>query len=51
VPCNPRGSSSNAIRFDTNVPDKIFVVDEDGIELLTVFIADVLPNSLKKKQR
>jgi uncharacterized protein DUF6894 len=42
---------ANAIRFDTNVPDKIFVVDEDGIELLTVFIADVLPNSLKKKQR
>ena len=42
---------ANAIRFDTNVPDKIFVVDEDGIELLTVFIADVLPNSLKKKRR
>lgn len=42
---------ANAIRFDTNVPDKVFVVNEDGIELLTVFIADVLPNSLKKKQR
>jgi hypothetical protein len=42
---------ANAIRFDTSVPDKIFVVNEEGVELLTVFIADVLPNSLKKKQR
>ena len=38
---------ANAIRFDTSVPDRIFVVDQDGIELLTVFIADVLPSSLK----
>jgi hypothetical protein len=42
---------ANAIRFDTPVPDRIFVVDQDGVELLTVFIADVLPGSLKKKQR
>ena len=42
---------ANAIRFDTNVPDKIFVVNEDGIELLTVFIADVLPNSLPDKSQ
>jgi hypothetical protein len=42
---------ANAIRFDTSVPDRIFVVNEEGTELLTVFIADVLPNSLKKKQQ
>ena len=51
VPSNPRELLANAIRFDTNVPDKIFVVNEDGIELLTVFIADVLPNSLPDKSQ
>jgi hypothetical protein len=42
---------ASAIRFDTAVPDRIFVVDENGNELLTVFITDVLPRSLKKKHR
>ena len=32
-------------------PDRVFVLDEEGRELLTVFMTDVLPNSLKKHIR
>jgi hypothetical protein len=39
----------HAIRFDHSAPERIFIVDEDGDELLTVFITEVLPASLKKR--
>ena len=42
---------ANAIRWDRSVPDRVFVVDGDGRELLTVFMAEVLPPSLKKTLR
>ena len=42
---------ANAIRFDTAVPDRIFVIDERGNELLSVLITEVLPFSVRKKQR
>src|SRR3978361_2363755 len=41
---------ANALRFDASVPDGLCIVDQNGIELLTVYIADVLPNSLKMKR-
>jgi hypothetical protein len=42
---------ANAIRFNASVPDRIFIVSEDGAELLTVFISEVLPASLQRKFR
>jgi hypothetical protein len=42
---------AHAVRFGTSVPDRIFVVGEDGEELLTVFITEALPPSLQKKFR
>jgi hypothetical protein len=40
---------SHSIRFETSPPDRLFIVNEDGDELLTVFITDVLPASILKK--
>jgi uncharacterized protein DUF6894 len=42
---------ANAIKFNTPAPDRIFIEGEDGTELLTVFITEVLPASLRKKFR
>jgi hypothetical protein len=42
---------SHAIRFETPLPDRLFIVGEDGDELLTVFITEVLPASILKKFR
>jgi hypothetical protein len=39
----------HAIRFETSVPERVFIVGEDGSELLTVFITEVLPASLRKR--
>lgn len=33
-----REALANAIRFNTSAPDRIFIVGEDGTEMLTVFI-------------
>jgi hypothetical protein len=40
---------SHAIRFGTSVPDRVFIVGEEGHELLTVFITEALPASLRKR--
>jgi hypothetical protein len=42
---------ANAVRFNTAVVDRIFVVDEEGNELLTVSITEVLQATLQKKFR
>jgi hypothetical protein len=39
---------ANAIRFSHSAPNRVFVVDENGRELLTVFLIEVLPSSLQK---
>jgi hypothetical protein len=46
-----RGLLAHAIKWEHSVPDRVFVVDGDGRELLTVFVTEVLPLSLKKKLR
>jgi hypothetical protein len=42
---------ANAVRFNTAVVDRIFVVDEEGNELLTISITEVLQATLQKKFR
>ena len=39
---------AHAIMFSHSAPDRIFIVDGTGDELLTVFITEVLPSSMQK---
>jgi hypothetical protein len=39
-----------AIRYGEDIaPDCVIVVDEQGREVLTVFLTEVLPNSIRKR--